>query len=61
LTKDIPRKQKDAAADAMGVGVILMALFWEGAGNPGVVEVKNAMERLNWLEKVYRPLCDISD
>lgn len=45
----------------MGVGVILMALFWEGAGNPGVVEVKNAMERLNWLEKVYRPLCDISD
>jgi len=57
LTSAIRDVHKGAALDAMGIGLILIQVFWEGAPLPAAGMMKNTIERLDWLEKMYRPLC----
>jgi hypothetical protein len=57
LTNTVPDVHKGAVVDAMEIGLILIQAFWDGAPCPTANMVKNTIERLDWLEKMYRPLC----
>jgi len=57
LTAHIAPELKAHVLDAMSIGLVLIGEFFEGQGVPTAEMLQNAVDRLDWLEEMYRPHC----
>ncbi len=58
LTHDVESELKGAVLDAICIGMVLFCEFHENLGISTNEGLQNTVARLDWLEEMYRPLCN---
>ena len=56
FTNNLASDLKNYVVDAMKIGVIIYLEFPEGCGDREARDIRNAENRLQWFDDVFRPL-----